>query len=112
MPDGARLSYSERRAFRRVRRVATEVDIVDLSVTGVAVRVLGDSRLSLGDTVSLTYRGATGAVVVRHLGDVSPAGSRVYGLEVRESSHELVDAVRRAVGAERGDVHWRWERPE
>ena len=112
LPSDAKLSFSERRPFRRVRRVTTEVDVVDVSVTGVAVRVLGDVRLPPGATVHLSFRGTGGTVVVRRVSEPSATGSRVYGLEVAEVSQSLLEAIRAAVGEQRNDVSWRWEQAD
>jgi hypothetical protein len=109
LPSDATLSFPERRPFRRVRRVSTDVDVVDVSITGVAVRVLGHVRIPTGTTVRLWYRGSAGAAVVRHVTEPSSTGSRVYGLEVVEASQGLTRAIRGAVGEQRDDVSWRWE---
>ena len=111
VPNNASLSFVERRAFRRPRRVTLDVDVVDVSVSGIAVRVLGDARLGLEDVVRLAFRGESGSAVVRHAGEPSSTGSRVYGLEVPESAGAVSTAIRDAVGEARNDMQWRWERP-
>jgi hypothetical protein len=110
--DGAQLSFAERRPYRRVRRVTVDVDVVDMSITGLAVKVLDGRQLTVGTVVHLTFRGASGAAVVRHAGERTEAGLHVYGLEVPDTSRALVEALRDATGAQLEDVRWRWDRSE
>jgi hypothetical protein len=101
VPNNASLSFVERRAFRRARRLTVDVDVIDVSITGIAVRVFGGLRFDAGSVIRLSFRGETGSAVVRHAGDPSPTGSRVYGLEVPEATGALSEAIRVAVGEAR-----------